>query len=64
MVELLCHAEMAVDEIIDVAGRATIEASERGVLAKLDEDVTTIEPVHYQPHHPTDREEQEADYYR
>jgi len=26
MVELLCHAEMAVDEIIDVAGRATIEA--------------------------------------
>jgi len=36
----------------------------RGVLAKLDEDVTTIEPVHYQPHHPTPREEQEADYYR
>jgi transposase-like protein len=26
MVELLCQAEMAVDEIIDVAGRATIEA--------------------------------------
>ena len=26
MVELLCQAEMAVDELIDVAGRATIEA--------------------------------------
>ena len=26
MVELLCQAEMAVDHIIDVAGRATIEA--------------------------------------
>jgi transposase-like protein len=26
MVELLCQAEMAVDEIVDVAGRATIEA--------------------------------------
>jgi putative transposase len=26
MVELLCHAEMAVDELIDVAGRAAIEA--------------------------------------
>jgi len=36
----------------------------RGVLTKLDEDVTTIEPVHYQPHHPTPREEQEADSYR
>ena len=36
----------------------------RGVLTKLDEDVTTIEPVHYQPHYPTPREEHEADYYR
>jgi hypothetical protein len=36
----------------------------RGVLTKLDEDVTTIEPVHYQPHHPTPREEHEADSYR
>jgi len=36
----------------------------RGVLTKLDEDVTTIEPVHYQPHHPTRREEQQADHYR
>jgi hypothetical protein len=33
-------------------------------LTKLDEDVTTIEPVHYQPHHPTPREEQQADYYQ
>lgn len=36
----------------------------RGVLTRLDEDVTTIEPVHYQPHHPTHLEEQEADRYR
>ena len=35
-----------------------------GFLMRLDEDVTTIEPVHYQPHHPTPREEQEADHYR
>ena len=26
MIELLCQAEMAVDELVDVAGRATIEA--------------------------------------
>jgi hypothetical protein len=36
----------------------------RGILTKLDDDTTTVEPVHYQPHHPTAREEQEADHYR